>query len=139
VPDGKGEQGGGTGFREQEYLESGGGQHAGAELCKLRRVVARVARDHTRTGVIASLVSRHIVGQAAGALGDRPFVEHIRADRVHHASPSAGAEFEDREERVVEDFPPALVDVLKQSRPVMGKRGLGQPAANCGRGRGGKL
>ena len=104
-----------------------------AELC------ARVARDHTRTGLIPSLVGRHIVGQAAGALGDRPFVEHIRPDRVHHASPSAGAEFEDREERVVEDFPPALVDVLKQSRPVMGKRGLGQPTANRGRGRGGKL
>lgn len=85
----------------------------------------RESRNHTRTGLIPSLVGRHIVGQAAGALGDRPFVEHIRPDRVHHASPSAGAEFEDREERVVEDFPPALVDVLKQSRPVMGKRGLG--------------
>ena len=136
VPDSQREQGRGPGFREQENPESRRRQHASAQLSKFRGVMPRVAGDHTRSGRIRSLASRHIVSQAPRTLGDRPLVEHIGADRVHHSAPAAGAKLEDREERVVKDFPTSYADILEQIRAVPSKRAVGQPSANrnCCRG-----
>ena len=139
VPHGEREQGGGPGLGEQEDLEPRGGQHPGAELGELRRVVPGVAGDHARSRRIRPLAGRDVIGQAPGALGDRPLVEHVRADRIHHAPPAARAELQHGEEGVVEGLPPARGDVLEKPGTIALERTLGQPAANRGRGRGGKL
>ena len=50
VPDGEGEQGGRAVLLEQEDLETGGRQDAGAELGELRGMMPRVVGDHARSG-----------------------------------------------------------------------------------------
>ena len=77
------------------------------ELC-------RVSRAITHDRGVPLPCGRDVVGQAAGTLGDRPLVQDVGADRVHHAPPAAGAELEDGVEGVVEDFPPACGDILEQ-------------------------
>ena len=122
VPDGEREQGGGPGLGEEVDLEPRRGQDPGAQLGEFRRVVAAVAGDHARLGRVLPLAARHVIGQAAGAFGDRPLVEDVRADGIHHPPPAPRAEFQDGEEGVVERLPPAGGDVLEQPGPVLQKR-----------------
>ncbi len=106
-----------------------------AEPGELGRVVPRVERDHARPGRVGPLAIGDVVGQAAGALGDRPLVQDVGPDRVHPAATAARAELDDRVEGVVEDRPAPGLDVLHEARAIAGERRLGQPAADVRRGR----
>ena len=102
------------------------------ELCRVSRAIT-----HDR-GDVRPLARRDVVGQAPGALGDRPLVEDVRADRVHHAPPAAGAELEDGVEGVVEHLPAPGGDVLQQPGTVARERTSRSTSGGCGRGRRGE-
>ena len=67
-----------------------------AEWCRVSWAITHDRGDR------CALASGHVVGQAPGALGDRPVVQDVGADRVHLAAPAAGAELEHGVEGVVE-------------------------------------
>ena len=67
----------------------------------------RVMGDDARSSRAFALARGHIIGQSPGALGDRPFVEDIGADRVHLAAAAAGPEFEHGVKSIVELGPPS--------------------------------
>ena len=139
MPDGEREQGGRTRLSEEEDVEAGGGEDPGAQLGELRRMVPRIVRDHARPRRSVALAGGDIVGQSARALGDRPFVEDIGADRVHLPAAAARAELEDRVKGVVELGHRPLLDVLEQ--PIRDTWRTGLRSASGGhscRRRGGK-
>ena len=133
VPDRKREQGGRARLFEEEDLEAGRRQDPGAKPGEFRGMMPRVVGDHARSGCAFSLARRHIVGQSPRALGDRPLVEDVGADRVHLAAPAAGAKLEHGVKGIVKLVPPFLLDVFEQPAPIPGERGFGQPAANIRR------
>ena len=133
VPDGKREQGGRARLFEKEDLETGRRQDPGAELGEFRGMMPRVVGDHARSARALALARSHIVGQSPRALGDRPLVEDIGADRVHLAAAAAGAKLEHGVKGIVKLVPPFVLDVFEQPAPVLGERGFGQPAANIRR------
>ena len=96
-----------------------------AEWCRVSWAITHDRRES------AALSRGHIVGQAAGALGDRPLVEDVGADRVHLAAPAAGAELEHRVEGVVELLPALLLDVLEQPVAIPGERGSRSASGGC--------
>ena len=81
------------------------------ELCRVSR-----AMTHDR-GASGPLARRDVIGQAPGALGDRPVVQDVGADRVHLAPPAAGAELEDGVEGVVEHLPAARPRCPRRAGP----------------------
>ena len=114
VPDRKREQGGRPRLFEKEDLETGGRQDPGAKLGEFRGMMPRVVGDHARSGRAFSLARSHIVGQSARALGDRPLVEDIGADRIHLAAPAAGAKLEHGVKGIVKLVPSFVLDVFEQ-------------------------
>ena len=130
MPDREREQGGRSRLLEKEDLEAGRGEDPGAKPGEFRRMMPRVVGDHARSARAVHLARGHIVGQSAGAFGDRALVEHIGADRVHLAAPAAGAKLEHGVKRVVELTPALVRDLLDQRDAIPGKGGFRQPAAH---------
>ena len=139
VPDGEGEQGGRAVLAEQVDLETRRPPGRGRRARRTRREWCRVSRAITqRPRASAPFFAGDVVGQAPRALGHRPLVQDVGADRVHLAPPPAGAELEHGVEGIVELRPAARLDVLDQPGAIRGERGLGEPSPDVRRRRPGE-
>src|SRR5262245_53591050 len=117
--------------------ESVGHHDRRAQLGETAGVVARVVGEGARrrsSGEGRVVSGEYVIGQALGTFAYRPVVDGVRADGVHAAAATAGAEGNDGPEGVVQLLPLFGGNVLGDLRRVIHISRLGEPAANVGSG-----